>query len=86
MSDMTAKVREAFRAGYFHRGAQNPHIFSSTMWEAWEVGRHYQKEGLGYFNIRKSRASSYAVEDGKLVSILYAKKGKYTIGVEDPLL
>lgn len=82
----TDAVREAFRAGYFHRGVCNPNIFSSTIWEAWEIGRHYQKHGLGFFNIRKSRASSYFAEDGKLISILYGKGGAYSIGVENPLL
>jgi hypothetical protein len=79
-------VQEAFRAGYFHRGAANPNIFSSTHWEAWEIGRHFHKNGLGFFTLRKSRGSSYLIENGKTASILYGKKGAFTVGMEDPLL
>ena len=84
--DMKLKVLEAYRAGYFHRGAANPHIWSSTMWEAWEIGKYFQQNGLGYFNIKKAMGSSYKVEDGKQVSILYGKKGQFSIGIEDRLV
>ncbi len=80
------KIAEAFRAGYFARGAANPNIWSSTMWEAWEIGKHFQQKGLGYFSISKTRGSSYKVEDGRTASILYGKKGAFVIGIEERLI
>jgi hypothetical protein len=82
MSDIALKVKEGYRAGYFHRGSENPHQHGSTAWESWEIGRYFQKNGLGFFNITKVKPCTYRVENGEEVVILYGGKHQYTIGIQ----
>jgi len=80
-------VQDAFREGFFWKKNRltNPYRFGSLLWEAWTVGKHFRDTGLGYFNIKRHYQSSYIVEDGRIVSILYSGNSQFRIGMEESL-
>ncbi len=72
-------VKEGFRDGFFHRGKENPNKFSSRAWEAWEVGRWFQQQGLGYFSVWRLSDGHFRAEDGTAVRIVYKGKRQHEV-------
>ena len=76
-------LQDCYRDGYFHRGKPNPYAKSTPPWEGWEVGKHFQAAGLGFFTIRCIAPRTYRVEDGRTAHVIYEKRGVHHVTVEE---
>ena len=64
-------VPEAVTAGHASPEAANPFLWSSDMWEAFNLGQYLNKHGMSPEGFRKSRGSSYANKSGLIVKYHY---------------
>jgi len=57
---MSSPLQEAFHAGYVaSKDAENPHLATSQMWDAFELGKFYRATARVYEPIQKSRGDTY---------------------------
>jgi hypothetical protein len=57
---MTSPLQEAFHAGYIaSRDAENPHLATSQVWDAFELGKFYRATARIYEPIHKSHGDTY---------------------------
>jgi hypothetical protein len=57
---MSSPIQEAFHAGYVaSKDAENPHLATSQMWDAFELGKFYRATARVYEPIQKSRGDTY---------------------------
>ena len=57
---MSLPLQEAFHAGYIAASdAENPHIATSQVWDAFELGKFYRATVRVYEPIQKSRGDTY---------------------------
>lgn len=78
--DVTDWVEEGFVAS---TAAPNPHLWSSTAWEAFEVGRFLALEGRDFGHVAASRGSTYKIDGDRLtVAIIYESDG-HRVKLED---
>lgn len=77
MSD-TDYFNAACAAGY-NAGTQalNPNLFSSRMWEAFELGRWMHHTGYPISRVSPSRGHSWRTANGAVIRITYGKDQKF---------
>ena len=68
-------VTEAIAFGRNHPAAGNPFLWSSTLWEAVQIGKYLHAHDLSAEGFRKSRGSSYANRHGLTLKIIYDRQG-----------
>jgi hypothetical protein len=57
---MSSPIQEAFHAGYVaSKDAENPHLATSQVWDAFELGKFYRATARVYEPIQKSRGDTY---------------------------
>lgn len=67
--------QDAFRNGYFHKDGKNIYDYGMPLWECWEIGKHFNIKGLGYFNLRRGlENNTYVLEDHRQVRMEYVRK------------
>jgi hypothetical protein len=68
-------VPEALTAGHAAPLADNPFLWSSTLWEAFNLGQYLAQRGLDAHGFRKSRGSKYVNAAGLIVQYYYDRSG-----------
>jgi hypothetical protein len=57
---MPSPLQETFHAGYIaSKDAENPHLATSQVWDAFELGKFYRATARVYEPIQKSRGDTY---------------------------
>lgn len=64
-------VPEAVATGHASPEAANPFLWSSDMWEAFNLGQYLRKLDISPEGFRKSRGSSYVNKSGLIVKYHY---------------
>lgn len=74
------EVQAAFDAGYTASpGYPSPYLYSSILWEAFEIGRHLHATGRPHQQVSKSRGSSYRTSTSSLYRLNYTGPGKFDV-------
>jgi hypothetical protein len=68
-------VSEAVASGYRRPCGQNPFPWSSTLWEAFNLGQYLRGRGLAPEGFRKSHGSKYLNSNGLIVEYHYDRHG-----------
>lgn len=74
MARPSPDIAAAMQAGFAATDPQNPHIWSSAMWEAWEFGRFAGQTGRTLNGIEKRRGNIYETADGFTFRAHYSKQ------------
>lgn len=83
MAKLTPEVAAQVQAGFDASAPQNPHIWSSTMWEAWEFGHYMRMSGREIGGVEKGRGSVWRTPSGACFRLNYPKaKGGGAFGFE----
>ena len=69
-----ATVPEAIAAGHSRPCAENPFLWSSNLWEAFNLGPYLHGRGIAPGDFRKSRGSTYMGSPHDLFKIV--RKGR----------
>ena len=60
-------IQNEYREGHMSgQSSDNPYLWSSTSWEAFELGVWMRRSGRDYTLVRKSRGSSFKTARGAL--------------------
>ena len=85
-----AAMQAAFDIGCFYGNRQipgtqrNPYLWSSRMWEVWELGDYLAEKGMTLgdnSNWERGRGNTYRNRDGLIVKLWYGK-GQCAFGIE----
>ena len=69
---MSEQLQNAFRQGYMaETETDNPYMRTSTLWDAFELGKYFRLTHRGYDLIRKSRGDTYKSGRGEHFRIHY---------------
>lgn len=80
---MTTDTSLALLCGYnAPAGDDCPHLWSSTLWECWQVGRWLHATGRTVGGVRKSRGSTFVGPAGHTFRLTYGKAGAFNISRE----
>lgn len=83
MAKLSPAVADAMAQGFNAPGPQNPHIWSSPVWEAWEFGHFARQTGRSIDGIEKGRGGTYRTPYGSIYRASYGgKAGGGTFGFE----
>lgn len=74
MAKLSPPVADAMSAGYHSATPQNPHLWSSAVWEAWEFGRFAMQTGRSIDGIEKGRGNTYRTPYGSSYRASYHSK------------
>ena len=70
-----ATVPEAIAAGHSRPCAENPFLWSSNLWEAFNLGQYLRGRGMAPDGFRKSRGSTYINRNGLIIKYHYDRQG-----------
>lgn len=79
MAKLHPQIEGALRDGFDAGDMRNPHLFSSNMWEAFEVGRFMHRTGRHISGLEKGRGYSWKGPAGSVYKVNYGKAGQFTI-------
>jgi len=73
MAKLSRDIAAQVQAGFDASDPQNPHIWSSTMWEAWEFGRFMSLTGREIHNVEKRRGGIWETPYGAAYRMHYSR-------------
>ena len=69
----------ALKAGYSGATHDNPYLFSSRTWQAWEIGRYMAGAGLLLEPVQRRRGTRFDIGADHPVRIAYGRRGAFSI-------
>lgn len=69
----------ALKIGYGAAQSGNPFLFSSSTWEAFEIGRYMANSGLALEPVQRRRGTRFDIGAGHPVHIAFGRHGAFTI-------
>ena len=74
--DEGERLSRSMRACHYN----NPHLWSSRLWEAFEFGYYLQEKGLPLRSYERGRGNTFRNADGFTFKLVYGK-GKNSFGI-----